>query len=240
MSHPVTLSILIPCYNEEQTIANVLEAIDKVPLEALGVGKEIIVVDDGSTDKTWQILQECAKKYPIKTLRHEKNAGKGSAIRSSIRLITGDIVLIQDADMEYSPDDYPLILKPFLDGSAHVVYGSRFLAIRHPKGMKPLFYWGNRWLTFLANFLYGANITDEATCYKAFRAPILKSMTLECKEFEFCPEVTAKLSLQKVKIVEVPVRYLARTALMGKKISWKDAWQATLTLIRYWLKSKLS
>lgn len=234
------LSIIIPCYNEEQTIASVLEAVEKVPLSALNVRTEVIVVDDGSTDATWSILQECAKKHTIKILRHEKNAGKGSAIRSSIKLITGDVVLIQDADMEYSPDDYPLILKPFLDGTADVVYGSRFLAIRHPKGMKSLFYWGNRWLTFLANFLYGINITDEATCYKAFRTPILKAMELECKEFEFCPEVTAKLSLKKIKIVEVPVRYLARTALMGKKISWKDAYQATLTLIRYWLKSKLS
>jgi len=233
------LSIVIACYNEEKTIAEVLERVNRVSLSELGVQKEIIVVDDGSSDSTWQILQSVKDRYRIKLLRHEKNLGKGSAVRSSLSLVTGDIILIQDADMEYDPEDYPALLLPFVKDHANAVYGSRFLKDAHPKGMQPLFYMGNRFLTFLANFLYGLKITDEATCYKGFRTKILKSMNLECSEFDFCPEVTAKLALKNIQIVEVPVKYFGRTVSAGKKISWKDAYQATRTLLKYWIKSKM-
>ena len=227
------LSIIIPCFNEEKTVSDMLKIVEASPLDYLGVKKELIFVDDGSNDRTWDILTGLQNKYQMKLIRSGKNMGKGFAIRSGLAVATGDIVIIQDADLEYSPSDYPLILKPFLENKADVVYGSRFLKSKYPAQMKLAYYLANRLLSFLANVLYGIHITDEATCYKAFKREILEKMNLECRGFEFCPEVTAKLSLKKIKIVEVPIEYRARRVEEGKKISLKDGFKAIQTLFKY-------
>jgi len=220
------LSVIIPCYNEAQNIKAIVEAV-----AAVDIPKEIIVVNDGSTDGTAEVLKELRDKMGIIVHFSETNSGKGAAIRTGLNYVTGDIVVIQDADLEYDPQQIPQIIKPIIEGSADVVYGSRFLG--SIKGMRLPNRIANYILTWTANILYRARITDEATCYKAFRADIIKNLPLKCMRFEFCPEVTAKLLKRRIKIKEVPIDYIGRDAAGGKKIKWTDAFEAIWTLIKY-------
>jgi len=217
------LSIIIPAYNEVDTIQETINRVKSVQLD-----KEIIVVDDCSSDGTRELLEKCRD---IKLFMHETNMGKGMAIRTALQHVEGDIVIIQDADLEYDPEDYHVMIEPIVNGVADVVYGSRFL-LGKPK-MYTANYIANRLLAISANVLFGGKITDEATCYKAFRAKIITNMPLDCRRFEFCPEVTAKILRSGTKIVEVPVRYTARTSEQGKKIGWKDGVEAFWTLFKY-------
>jgi len=202
----------------------------EVQLPSGAVEKEVIVVDDASTDRTAEMIGSDPR---VKLVRHEKNQGKGAAIRTGLAHVTGDVVLIQDADMEYSVQDYPALLRPFVEKGAEVVYGSRFLKRRWPTNMRWTNYLANRLLTLTANVLYGARLTDEATCYKVFRAPLLKSLPLCATGFEFCPEVTALVCLRRIPIHEVPIEYTARTQAEGKKIRWSHGIQALKTLFYY-------
>lgn len=230
------LSIIIPAYQEERTIGEVLQRVRSVDTESLGFDKEILVCDDGSTDGTVAEVDKVAATDPrVVLVRHEVNRGKGAAIRTALDAATGEYVLIQDADLEYEVDDYPALLRPLLDG-AEVVYGSRFAANPHPEGMRRSNFVANRVLTTTANLLYGVHITDEATCFKVFRTDLLRALELECTGFEFCPEVTAKLGLRKVPIAEVPIQYRARTNAEGKKVRWTDGFEAMWVLLRHRLR----
>jgi glycosyltransferase involved in cell wall biosynthesis len=224
------VSIIIPVYNEFRTFAQVLERVRRAPLPE-GCTKEIVVVDDGSTDGTTQALSDQERAGIVVGHHAERNSGKGTALRIGIRMATGDIVLTQDGDLEYDPEDYARILELIVRGEADVVYGSRFLG--RPAGMALKNRIANRILTAAANLLYGAGITDEATAYKAFRAELLKKVPLECRRFEFCPEVTAKLRRRGVRIHEVPIRYNARGIAEGKKIRARDGFEALWTLGKY-------
>lgn len=217
------LSVMIPVYNEADTIEETLARVRRVELD-----KEIIVVDDCSDDGTRELLE---KESGIKLICHERNMGKGMAIRTALRHAIGDVVIIQDADLEYDPQDFHLMLGPIERGEADVVYGSRFLG-RRPK-MRPANYAANRILAAAASVLFCTRISDEATCYKAFRSEIIRGIRLTCRRFEFCPEVTAKLLRSGVKIVEAPIRYTARSSVQGKKISWWDGVIALWTLIKF-------
>jgi glycosyltransferase involved in cell wall biosynthesis len=222
------VSILIPVYNEAPYVEAVLEAVRAAPLPA-GLAREIVCVNDGSSDGTRAILDRHAGDVVV---HHSPvNGGKGTAIRLGLQLVTGDVVIIQDADLEYDPADHAALLAPILDGRAAVVYGSRF------RGECRDMRWPNRVinlvLAWLVRVLYHQPITDEATCYKAFRSDVLRTVPLRCERFEFCPEVTAKLSRRGVRIVEVPIRYRARTSNQGKKIRWTDAAVAIWTLVKY-------
>lgn len=224
-----TLSILIPVYNEENTVSNVISVIKEVPLGA--VKKEIIVVDDGSSDNTLSVLKTI---QGIKLIEHHKNSGKGTAIRTALKHATGDIIIIQDADMEYDPHDYPALIKPVLENKAAVVYGSRRLKKTNKQHSGFFFFLGGVGLSRLTNILYpNAGITDEPTCYKVFRADVLKSIQLRCERFEFCPEVTAKVLKKGYKIHEIPVSYHPRNIQNGKKIKLRDGIEAIWTLIKY-------
>ena len=225
------VSIVIPVYNEFRTFSQVLERVRRAPLPA-GCVKEIVVIDDGSTDGTAQLQNRPhADALAAVTHRRISHSGKGSAIRAGIELATGDILLIQDGDLEYDPNDYARLLEPIVSGRADIVYGSRFL------GGNVSMAWRNRVanhiLTDAANLLYGAHLTDEATAYKAFRMPVLRQMHLACRRFEFCPEVTAKARRLGYSIREVPVSYNARGIAEGKKIRARDGWEALWTLLRY-------
>jgi dolichol-phosphate mannosyltransferase len=224
------VSIIIPVYNEFPTLHQVLERVRRAPLPA-GCSKEIVVIDDGSTDGTTQALDREQQAGIVVGHHAAGNTGKGSAIRTGIQLASGDIVLIQDGDLEYDPNDYAAILEPIVRGEADVVYGSRFLG--RPAGMAWKNRIANRILTAVANLLYRARITDEATAYKAFRTSILRDIQLECRRFEFCPEVTAKLRRLGFRIHEVPIRYNARGIREGKKIRARDGFEALWTLVRY-------
>lgn len=222
------LSVLIPVYNEAATIARVLERV-----LAVNVEKELIVVDDASTDGTWAAVQEVAARWPgvIKTLRHETNRGKGAALRTATAYVTGDVVITQDADLEYDPAEYPRLLAPFDSPEVQVVYGSRNL--RHNPRSSWSFYLGGRLLSLVANLLYGSRITDEATGYKLVRADLYRSLDLQAEGFEFCPELTAKVLRQGIEIFEVPISYTPRSRAEGKKIRWRDGLIAVWTLVRY-------
>jgi glycosyltransferase involved in cell wall biosynthesis len=224
------VSVIIPVYNEFRTFQEVLERVRQAPLPE-GCTKEIIVIDDGSTDGTAEILGKLALAGTISTHHSARNAGKGNAIRIGIRRASGDIVIIQDGDLEYDPNDYARVLEPIVKGEADVVYGSRFLG--NPIGMAAKHLLANRVLTAAANMLYGARITDEATAYKAFRMPVLRAMKLECQRFEFCPEVTAKVRRMGYLIREVPISYNARRIADGKKIRMRDGFQALWTLLKW-------
>jgi dolichol-phosphate mannosyltransferase len=224
----VKVSIIIPVYNEVNVIPMVLDRVMKAPLPA-GCEKEIVIVDDGSTDGTSEILDRYTG---LVAIHHSvENFGKGAAIRIGIRKATGDIVLIQDGDLEYDPNDYIKVLQPIVDGKATVVYGSRFMG--DLKGMKFANWLANKLLTTTTNVLFAASITDEATAYKAFRIDVLRSMRLRCLRFEFCPEVTAKVRRLGHQIYEVPISYNARGILEGKKIRWQDGFHAMWTLWKY-------
>lgn len=230
------LSIIIPAYQEEATIGEVIRRAASIDTERLGFDKQILVCDDGSSDGTVAIVEQAvAADDRVVLVRHEQNQGKGAAIRTALAAATGDYCLIQDADLEYDIGDYPALLQPLLDG-ARVVYGSRFLENPHPTGMKQANFIANRMLTITANLLYGLEITDEATCFKVFETQLLRELELECSGFEFCPEVTAKVGRRKIKIVEVPIKYNARKIEEGKKVRWTDGVEAMWVLIRHRLR----
>jgi glycosyltransferase involved in cell wall biosynthesis len=230
------LSILIPAYEEERTIREVLQRVAAIDTEALGFEREIIVCDDGSRDRTAELVEESMRSEPrIRLVRHERNRGKGAAIRTALAAAQGDYCLIQDADLEYEVSDYPALLQPLRAG-ADVVYGSRFLRNPRPDGMRLANYLANRMLTTSANLLFGLHITDEATCFKVFRTELLRALELRCERFEFCPEVTAKLGLRGVDIVEVPIAYTARNLEAGKKVRWTDGVEAMWVLCKHRLR----
>jgi dolichol-phosphate mannosyltransferase len=224
------ISVIIPVYNEFRTFPQVLERVRAAPLPQ-GCSKEIVVIDDGSTDGTAQLLGEHEQAGVILAHHAVNNAGKGAAIRTGIGLATGDIVLIQDGDLEYDPADYHRLVEPIVRGQADIVYGSRFLG--KPIGMALKNRIANWILTTAANLFYGARITDEATAYKAFRTSILRQVHLECQRFEFCPEVTAKLSRLGYRVHEVPISYNARGVADGKKIRARDGFAALWTLVKF-------
>lgn len=217
------LSVVIPVYNERDTIQEALRRV-----RALDVDLEVVVVDDASTDGTYAILET---EPDLVLLRHAVNAGKGMAIRTALANVTGDVVAVQDADLEYDPQDLLRLMAPIARGEARVVYGSRFLAGR-PRMEWPN-YVCNRLLAWTANLLYGARLTDEATCYKVFDATLIRSVPLECRRFEFCPEVTAKVLKRGERILELPISYNPRSYDSGKKIRWWDGVTALWTLIKY-------
>jgi glycosyltransferase involved in cell wall biosynthesis len=220
------LSIVVPVYNEEKTIEEILRRIELVDL---GIEKEIVLVDDGSSDKTREILGKYDGKFKI--IFHDKNQGKGAALKTGFKEATGDYIVIQDADLEYDPNDFRKMIGVVEKKGAKVVFGSRIL-VKNPKA-GPLFYFGGRFLSWLANFLYGINITDEPTCYKMFDAGLLKSIPLECSRYEFCPEIVAKIARLKIPIFEVPISYSPRNKKEGKKIGFKDGLVAVWTLMKY-------
>ncbi len=221
------LSVIIPCYNEKDTVATVIERVRKV-----GLAHEIVVVDDGSTDGSRDILASIDPQDDLKIIHHPYNQGKGAAVRTGFNAATGDILLIQDADLEYDPREYPVLLRPIEEGITQVVYGSRFLG--GPR--KAMFFWNmvaNRTLTFITNLLYNAILSDMETCYKVFRAEVVKGIPLRSRRFDFEPEVTAKVLKRGYRIYEVPISYNGREWNEGKKISWKDGVIALWTLLRY-------
>jgi dolichol-phosphate mannosyltransferase len=227
------LSILIPAYQEEATIDEILSRVAAIDTERLGFEKEVIVCDDGSKDRTFEIASAFAARDPrVRVVRHDVNQGKGAAIRTALDAARGDYVLIQDADLEYEVTDYPALLEEVKKG-ADVVYGSRFLTKERPDGMRTANFVANRILTLTANLLYGLSITDEATCFKVFRTSLLRDLGLVCTGFEFCPEVTAKLGRRKIQIAEVPIAYSARAIEEGKKVRWTDGVEAMWVLIRH-------
>jgi len=225
------LSIIIPVYNEKDTILKILDQVNRVGLGE--VAKEIIIVDDKSTDGTREILKSLEDKFKI--IYHEKNSGKSMALRTGFKQATGDWIVVQDADLEYDPNDFKLLLDKIREEGVKVVYGSRRLHHNYFKSRHSghIFAIGGIFLTWLTNVLYKTKITDEPTCYKMFRADLLKSIDLKCKRFEFCPEVTAKVAKRGIKIHEMPINYYPRHKDEGKKINWKDGLEAIWTLIKY-------
>jgi dolichol-phosphate mannosyltransferase len=217
------VSVIIPVFNEVGHVEELLNAVLASPVK-----KEIVIVDDGSTDGTREKLQSLPPAENITILFHEKNCGKGASIRTALNYARGEYVLIQDSDLEYDPQDYAALLRPLQKAEANVVYGVR--PDRPERGLR--FFLGAKFLTHLTNFLYGTRIHDEATCYKVFRRSVLERVELECQRFEFCPEVTAKLSRLGEPIAEIPISYNPRSAVEGKKIRHSDGWQAIWTLVK--------
>jgi len=230
------LSIIIPVFNEKKTIEQILAKLENLDL---GVAKEVIIVDDFSTDGTREILKKYENKYRI--VYHEKNYGKGRALRSGFAYATGDWITVQDADLEYDPVDFRVLLEKTKEPGVSVVYGSRRFGRRYHyfegRYSGHLFALGGIFVTWLTNFLYGTKITDEPTCYKMFQRDLLKSIDLKCERFEFCPEVTAKIAKRGIKIYEVPINYYPRHKDEGKKINWHDGLEAIWTLLKYRFKN---
>jgi glycosyltransferase involved in cell wall biosynthesis len=223
------LSVVISCYNERNTI----EALVKTVKEAPYADKEIIIVDDFSTDGTRDILRTRLEGGGITVVYHERNRGKGAALRTGFKHANGDIVIVKDADLEYDPAEYPRIVKPILEGKAEVVYGSRFMG---SDAHRVVYYWhmvGNWLLTTVSNMLTNINLTDMETCYKAFRRDILKKITIEEDRFGFEPEITAKVAKLRCRIYEVGISYYGRTYEQGKKIGWKDGFRAIWCIVKY-------
>jgi glycosyltransferase involved in cell wall biosynthesis len=222
----VEISVIIPVYNERGTIAEVIRRVQEQPFE-----KEIVVVDDCSTDGTRDLLQGTQWPDNVQVLYHRKNQGKGAAIRTALNAASKDIIIIQDADLEYNPNDFAIVLKPILDGVADVVYGSRFLGIH--RSFMLHHYVGNKLLTLTTNLLYNNMLTDMETGYKAFRAPVLKGVRIRSNRFDFEPEITAKVLKRGYRIYEVPIYYAGRDYTEGKKITWRDGFAAMWALIRF-------
>jgi glycosyltransferase involved in cell wall biosynthesis len=234
------LSVIVPAYNEEKTIWKVLEKLKSVELIG-GFQKEIVIVNDCSADNTEGVAKRFIEENPLMEIsyfRHEYNQGKGAALHTGIRKASGDYIIVQDADLEYDPQEFNILLKPVIEGYADVVYGSRFMGGRPHR---ILFFWhtiGNKFLTTLSNAFTNLNLTDMETCYKLFRADLLKNIVLLEKRFGFEPEVTAKISkVPKIRIYEVGVSYYGRTYEEGKKINWKDGFRALYCIVRYGLGS---
>jgi glycosyltransferase involved in cell wall biosynthesis len=220
------LSVIIPVFNEENTIQEILRQV-----RGVGLAHEIIVVDDGSTDRTRALLQAEAEHPGTIVILHDRNLGKGAAVRTGFDRATGDVLLIQDADLEYDPRDYPALLRPIEEGRVTVVYGSRFLGPR-----KAMMFWhmlGNRILTLLTNVLYNAILSDMETCYKVFRADAIRGIPLRSRRFEFEPEITAKVLKRGHRIFEIPISYYGREYDEGKKITWREGPKAIWTLVKY-------
>jgi glycosyltransferase involved in cell wall biosynthesis len=223
------VSIVIPCYNEKNTIERIIEAIRDAPLKS----KEIIVVDDCSKDGTQTVLRDRVSQMVDQIIYHPVNRGKGAALRSGFAAATGDIILVQDADLEYNPEDYPALLEPLMLGEADAVVGSRFMGGRPHR---VLFFWhmvGNKFLTLLSNMFTNVNLTDMETGYKAFKAPLIKSIQIEEDRFGVEPEIIAKLARTGCRIYEVGISYSGRTYAEGKKISWKDGFRAIYAILKY-------
>ncbi len=229
----MNISIVMPCFNEIKTIETILINVMAVQLD---FEKELIVVDDNSTDGTREYLKSIEDKNPsIKIFYHSSNKGKGAALRTGFQKATGDIIIIQDADLEYDPNDYHKLLKPFVDNNADVVYGSRFVS---GESHRVLFYWhsiGNKLLTFLSNIFTNLNLTDMEVCYKAFKRKLLDNFELDENRFGFEPEFTAKISRLNCRIFEVGISYSGRTYNEGKKINWKDGVRAIYIILKYGL-----
>jgi len=227
-----TISILIPVYNEEKTILPILEMVRAAACHALT--KEIIIVDDGSVDGSRKILEELdTKKYNAKVIFHEKNQGKGAALRTAQSHATGDIILIQDADLEYDPKEYEELVRPIVEGRADVIYGSRLSGGKVTRAFKVMHYLGNKFLSLTTNLLYNCTLTDMETCYKVFRAPIFKAITIKSNRFDFEPEITAKVLKQNVRLYEMPIAYYGRDYSEGKKITWRDGFAALWALVKF-------
>ncbi len=226
MKKDFRISVVIPVYNEEETVLEVIERVRSTELVS-----EIVVVDDGSSDGTWNVLQ--GLNHPdVRIFRHEKNSGKGSALKTGFAHVTGDIVIIQDADLEYDPAEYPVLISPIVQGRADVVYGTRFAGGTH----RVLFFWhyvGNRLLTLLSNMLTNLNLTDMETCYKVFRADVMRKIDIKSKRFGVEPELTAKVARMGCRIYEVPISYYGRDYLEGKKITWRDGLAAVWHILRF-------
>ncbi len=224
------VSIIIPVFNEEKCILEIYKRVKEANIG--NIQKEMIIVDDCSTDRTRDKIKEIRDKE-VKMLFHEKNYGKGRAIRTGVKEVTGDIIIIQDADLEYDPNDFEKLIKPILENKAEVVYGSRRLNKQNEQYAGLSYYIGGIGLTKITNLLYGTKLTDEATGYKVFKTELLQNLNLECERFEFCPEVTAKVLRRKKNIVEVPINYYPRSIEEGKKIRFKDGFEAVWTLFKW-------
>ncbi len=224
----MTLSVVIPVYNETRTLRTLVERV-----RAVGIKKEVVIVNDGSTDGTPEVLGRLAADFPeIKIVHHERNSGKGAAVRTGIQHATGDIIIIQDADLEYDPSDYFACIEPIVKGQCDVVYGSRSLSGKNHYSHLS-FYLGGKMVTFITNLLYGSKLTDAPTCYKTFRSGLIKGLSFRGNKFDWEPEVTAKILKSGHTIREVPISYTARPLHEGKHIRWKDGVQALWTLLKY-------
>ncbi|MAC28474.1 MAG: glycosyl transferase [Sandaracinus sp.] len=228
------LSVVIPVFNELQTIDEIVDRVQAVELPSAFEGKELILVDDGSSDGTRDRLAALEKVHDnVVVILHERNQGKGAALRTGFQACTGDVVIIQDADLEYDPNEYPRLLEPIVDGRADVVYGSRFIG---GESHRVLYFWhmvGNRFLTLMSNMMTNLNLTDMETCYKVFRREVIQAVLIEEDRFGFEPEITAKLARQGLRIYEVGISYSGRTYAEGKKIGWKDGVRALYCIAKY-------
>ena len=223
------LSIVIPCFNEKATILELIDAVQSAPIQ----NKQIIIVDDGSIDGTREILKGIQGEDDIDIIYHETNKGKGAALSTGFAAATGDICIVQDADLEYDPQEFPVVIQPIMDGKADVVFGSRFQSGRPHR---VVYFWhriGNGLLTLLSNIFTDLNLTDMETCYKAFRREVIQSITIQENRFGFEPEVTAKISRRNLRIYEVGISYYGRTYSEGKKIGWKDGVRAIYCILKY-------
>ena len=229
------LSVLMPVYNERKTLAEIVSRVLEQRINGIN-SLELVIVDDASTDGSTEIIEQLANIYPqIQPIFQKKNQGKGAAIRKAIKVASGDIAIIQDADLEYDPNDFRVVLTPILQGDADVVYGSRFIIKKEGRDLYSKHALGNRFLTFLSNRFANLNLTDMETCYKAFRLQALKTMPLRSNRFGIEPEITAKIAKRKLRVHEVPISYHARTYAEGKKIKWKDGIVAIYVILKYWL-----
>ena len=226
------LTIVIPCFNEKNTIEHIVAAVEKSPV----TDREIIIVDDCSTDGTSDLLRQSFEGRVSKIVYHQVNQGKGAALRTGFQHASGDIIVVQDADLEYDPQEYPLLMEPILKGKADVVFGSRFMGASAHRVVYFWHYIGNRFLTLLSNMFTNINLTDMETCYKMFKSEVIKSISIEENRFGFEPEITAKVAKGNWRIYEVGISYYGRTYAEGKKIGWRDGFRAIYAILKYNLK----